>query len=112
MGVLIEEQETTINYARNYDWATVWTSDTTVMTKLDKLCEKSDSYVLVGTGKSILDGEVVSKTYKVKDKSLISFRVKKMERGSKQMTEEQRQAMAEHLARAREAKLKKEARSK
>lgn len=109
MGVLIEEQETTINYSRNESCATIWTSDTTMMTKLDKLCEKSDGYVLVDTGRSILDGEVVSKTYRVKDKSLISFRAKKMERGSKQMTEEQRQAMAEHLARAREAKAKKEA---
>ena len=80
-----------------------------LMNKLDKLCEKSDLYDLVDTGKSILDGEITSKTYRVKDKSLVSFRAKKMERGSRQMTDEQRQAMVEHLARAREARAKKEA---
>ena len=109
MGVLIEEQETVINFSRTDGYATVWTSDTTVMNKLDKLCERSDLYDLVDTGKSILDGEITSKTYRVKDKSLVSFRAKKMERGSRQMTDEQRQAMVEHLARAREAKAKKEA---
>lgn len=109
MGVLVEEQETVINFSRADDYATVWTSDTTVMTKLDNLCEKSDKYVLVDTGKSILDGEIISKTYRVKDKTLVSFRGKKMERGSKEMTDEQRRAMIEHLARAREAKAKKEA---
>ena len=87
----------------------MWTSDTTVMTKLDGLCKKSDEYILVETGRSKLGGEVISKTYKVKDKSLISFRAKKMEREAKPMTDEQRLAMIERLKKARLTKLEKDA---
>lgn len=112
MGVLIEEQETTINYARGDSYATIWTSDTTVMTKLDKLCEKSDSYTLIDTGVSILDGEIISKTYRVEDKTLVSFRAKRLERESKPMTEEQRQEMVDRLARARAARSNKMIHSK
>ena len=109
MRVANEEQETVINFPRREDYAIVWTSDTTVMTKLDGLCKKSDEYILVETGRSKLGGEVISKTYKVKDKSLISFRAKKMEREAKPMTVEQRLAMIERLKKARLTKLEKDA---
>lgn len=109
MRVANEEQETVINFPRREDYAIVWTSDTTVMTKLDGLCKKSDEYVLVETGRLKLGGEVISKTYKVKDKSLISFRAKKMERESRPMTDEQRLAMIERLEKARQAKAEKDA---
>ena len=107
MRVAHEEQETVINFPRREKFATVWTSDTTIMTKLDGLCKKSDEYVLVETGRSKLGGEVISKTYKVKDKSLISFRAKKMEREARTMTDEQRLAMIERLEKARQAKREK-----
>ena len=109
MRVAHEEQETVINFPRRENYAIVWTSDTTVMTKLDGLCEKSEQYVLVETGRSKLGGEVISKTYKVKDKSLISFRAKKMEREARPMTDEQRLAMIERLEKARQAKAEKDA---
>ena len=109
MRVAFEEQETVINFPRRENYAIVWTSDTTVMTKLDGLCKKSDEYVLVETGRSKLGGEVISKTYKVKDKSLISFRAKKMEREAKPMTDEQRLAMIERLKKAMLTKLEKDA---
>ena len=109
MRVSYEEQETVINFPRRENHAIVWTSDTTVMTKLDGLCKKSDEYVLVETGRSKLGGEVISKTYKVKDKSLISFRAKKMEREARTMTDEQRLAMIERLEKARQAKAGKDA---
>ena len=109
MRVAHEEQETVINFPRRENYAIVWTSDTTVMTKLDGLCEKSEQYVLVETGRSKLGGEVISKTYKVKDKTLISFRAKKMEREAKPMTDEQRLAMIERLEKARQAKAEKDA---
>ena len=109
MRVAFEEQETVINFPRRENYAIVWTSDTTVMTKLDGLCEKSEQYVLVETGRSKLGGEVISKTYKVKDKSLISFRAKKMEREARPMTDEQRLAMIERLEKARQAKAEKDA---
>ena len=108
MRVAHEEQETVINFPRREKFATVWTSDTTIMTKLDGLCEKSDQYTLVETGKSILGGEIISKTYRVEDKTLISFRAKKMEREAKPMTDEQRLAMIERLKKARLTKLEKD----
>jgi len=109
MRVAFEEQETVINFPRRENYAIVWTSDTTVMTKLDGLCEKSEQYVLVETGRSKLGGEIISKTYKVKNKSLISFRAKKMERESRTMTDEQRLAMIERLKKARATKAGKDA---
>ena len=64
---------------RDEDHATIYTSDTTYMTKLDKLCRTNpDMYSLItDTGRG--------KTYHVKDKTLISFRAKKRE-----LSEEQR----------------------
>lgn len=37
MSVMIEEQETCINFMRGDDRAMIYTSDTTTMTKLNKL---------------------------------------------------------------------------
>lgn len=108
-SVAYDEQETVINFSRRDNEATVWTSDTTVMTKLDGLCEKSEQYVLVETGRSKLGGEVISKTYNVKDKSLISFRAKKVERQARPMTDEQRQVMIDRLAKARQKRAEKNA---
>ena len=109
MRVANEEQETVISFPRREDCAMVWTSDTTVMTKLDGLCKKSDEYVLVETGRSKLGGEVISKTYKIKDKTLVSFRAKKIEREARAMTDEQKAAMIERLAKARQMKVEKDA---
>ena len=39
MSLLIKEQETHINFNRDNERATVYTSDTTMMTKLNKLVE-------------------------------------------------------------------------
>lgn len=43
MSLMIEEQETNINFSRNDERAIVYTSDTTVMTKLNKLVEAQDT---------------------------------------------------------------------
>lgn len=39
MGLTIEEQETHINFSRGDSRAEIYTSDTTMMTKLNKLVE-------------------------------------------------------------------------
>lgn len=39
MGLMIEEQETHINFSRGDERAKIYTSDTTTMTKLNKLVE-------------------------------------------------------------------------
>lgn len=91
MSVSLQEQETTINIFRDRQECNIWTSDITVMTKLDKLCEKSPEYYrLVEVGKC--DGDIVSKDYIVTDKCLISFRG-----GKVVLSEEQKQARAERM---------------
>ena len=43
MGLNISEQETSVSFTRDSDICTVYTSDSTVMTKLDKLAESNKS---------------------------------------------------------------------
>ena len=95
MGLPVDEQETTINYNRRDDVCEIYTSDSTVMTKLDKLVKNGD-YKLIDT--QYLDGTLVSKTYEC-NKKLISFRAKQ---GKREMTEEQKIATAERMKKARE----------
>lgn len=92
-SVSISEQEVSINFMRDEDFATIYTSDTTYMTKLDKLCKTSpDMYSLIAdTGRG--------KTYRVEDKTLISFRAKKRE-----ISEEQRIAAGERMRKYRSKK--------
>ena len=97
MCVPVNEQETVITFSRDSNEATIYTSDTTVMTKLDKLCSSSDEWKLVRIDKAKMSGNIVSKNYKVK-KSLVSFRTRKTKR---EMTDEQREAAAERLRKAR-----------
>lgn len=85
-SVSLSEQEVCINFMRDEDYATIYTSDTTYMTKLDKLCKANpDMYSLIAdTGRG--------KTYRVEDKTLISFRAKKRE-----MSDEQKIAAGERM---------------
>ena len=75
------EQECVINFMRGEDFATVSTSDSTMKTKLDKLCEESPEYY------SLIEENNYYKTYRIEDKTLVSFRKKK-----KEMSEEMRDA--------------------
>jgi len=79
-SVSVSEQEVCINFMRDEGFATIYTSDTTYMTKLNKLCKTSpDMYSLISdTGRG--------KTYRVEDKTLISFRAKKRELSNEQKT--------------------------
>ena len=95
--VPVFEQEVCINAMRDEKSATIYASDSTYITKLDKLCKESpDMYSLIeDTGRG--------KRYLLKDKALISFRSRKTTRI---MTEEQRKASAERLRAARNKKSK------
>lgn len=92
-SVSISEQEVSINFMRDEDFATIYTSDITYMTKLDKLCKTSpDMYSLIAdTGRG--------KTYRLEDKTLISFRAKKRE-----ISEEQKIAAGERMRQYHEGK--------
>ena len=65
MAVLLEEQETIVQFDRTSNLMTIWTSETTTMNRLDKI------YPSVKT--DVADGKVYAKTYQV-DKRLLSFR--------------------------------------
>lgn len=95
MSVSVEEQEICINAMRDEKFAAIYASDSTYITKLDRLCKESpDMYSLIeDTGRG--------KRYLLKDKTLISFRSKKTTRV---LTEEQRYESAERLRKARERK--------
>lgn len=95
------EQETTISFSRDGETADVWTSDTTMMTKLDRLCEKSPSnYKCTETSKT-LDGLLACKRYTIADKNLVSFRGGAVKR---EMSEEQKAKVAERLRQGRLSK--------
>lgn len=96
MSVSLNEQETVIQISREGKTATVWTSDRTMMTKLDHLVANSLMYTCEKVDKD-QSGEVVSKTYCIADKRLVSFRKNKVK-----MSEAKRHALVERLARQRE----------
>lgn len=100
MSVNINEQETTISFSRMDRSVFVWTSDTTVMTKLDRLCKESpENYQCVSVGTAKLKGDTVDKEYRIADKSLICFRPRKLKRA---LTEEQKEKLRAQLAAGRE----------
>lgn len=91
-SVPVYEQETHISYMRDEQFATVYTSDTTQMTKFDKRCKDfPDMWTCVSN-----DG--YSKSYICKDKSMISARGKK---STRKMTDEQREAARERMSELR-----------
>jgi sugar diacid utilization regulator len=93
LSIQIEEQELHINWMRDEDFAMIYTSDTTQMTRLDKLCENTPNlYELIeDTGRG--------KRYRCNDKTLISFRSKKRE-----LTEEQKIKAGERMRKYQESK--------
>ena len=101
MRVELCEQETVITIARDGRGARVWTSDTTMMTKLDKLCAASPENYHLDKNGTFEDGSIANKFYSIADKSLVSFRMAKAKR---ELTEEQRAAISERLKAGRESK--------
>lgn len=85
MSLSIEEQEIHINASRDEDFATAYCSDSTWITKMDKLVKRSPDLFKV-----IAENDV-SKTYQF-PKRLISIRST-----IKEMSEEQKQAAAERM---------------
>lgn len=82
----VSEQECVISFMRDEDFATVYTSDSTMITKLDKLCKNSPEYY------SLVEKNKYGNRYKIADKSLVSLRQKKRE-----MSEEMKNAASERF---------------
>ena len=86
------EQETIINYNNGDKLVSLYTADTVVMKKLDKLVEKyPDTYKMIKQ-------DSVSKTYEF-SKKLISFRPP----NTRVYTEEEKQILRDRLAAYRES---------
>lgn len=102
MGLAHEEQETIINFMRDDQYCTVYTTDTTIMTKLDRRVKNTKEWELIKT-EYLQDGTLVSKTYKA-PKRLISFRSSLT--GRRLMTDEEKRRAGERLLVARQNKRK------
>lgn len=88
MNISREEQETIINFSADDKTAQVYTCDPVYIRKMDKLCERCpESY-------KVIKQDEYSKTYSM-PKKLVSFRI------PRELTEEQRVAAAERLAKMR-----------
>lgn len=80
MSVPMSEQETVVQYDRNGETMTIYTSDSTQMTRLDKIYSRHKEHKQ--------GGEVVAVEYVV-DKKLLSYRSKRFKRV---LSDEQREA--------------------
>lgn len=94
MALSIEEQEFCINAMRDEEFATIYCSDRTWITKMDNLVEKSPNLF------EVIAETDYGKTYKF-PKRLISIRSSIVTR---EMTDEQKQLAADRLRNARELK--------
>lgn len=94
----VSEQETVIQFNREGKTCKVWTSDSTMITKLDKLCKTAPDYYKQIKDTKTRDGEPAGKFYEIADKKLVSLRSTKV---SRVLTEEQRKEMAERLRSAK-----------
>lgn len=88
MNIPRDEQETIISFTADDKIAQVYTCDAVYIRKLDRLCEKSPNQY------KVIQQDAYSKTYTM-PKKLVSFRI------PREMTEEQRAAAKERLAKAR-----------
>lgn len=105
-GIPVYDQETTISFTRDSDACLVYTSDSTVMTKLDKLAEsdKAPHWKLIGEQKLKGRNEIVSKTYET-HKRLISFRA---DISTRELNDEQIEARAQRMRQYHEQRRNKE----
>lgn len=94
MSLMIEEQETHVNFNRDDERATVYTSDTTMMTKLNKLIDlPGTEWKLEGESRLQKNDELIGRTYSC-PVGFISFRTKKIERT---YSENEKKRIAERL---------------
>ena len=111
MGVPISEQETVIRFGRDSDECEIYTSDSTMLTKLDKLAaeenEEAPLWKVKEEHRTKNGHELVGKTY-VTNKRLVSFRSRIVTR---ELTEEQKKELADRMRKAREGKKTEDAES-
>lgn len=89
MSIPIHEQETVIQISRDSDKMRIWTSDSTMMTRLDKLVSSSSEWSCTGENK--IDGDICDKEYTA-DKGLLTFRSSR-----RKLTDEQKAEFAKRF---------------
>ena len=92
MGYISEEQEININKERLNDYFTVYTNDSTFLTKLLKFAEPIDP--------EYENGRIISAKFELASNQITLRKSSK----KREMSEEQKIAAAERLRKAREAK--------
>ena len=98
MGLPVEEQETVINFSRDNDTATIYTSDSTMITKLNKLTRTAGTEWKLDEIIKDKHGVEVARNYSC-PKKLISYRSKTVKR---EMTEEEKQEISERMKTTRD----------
>lgn len=93
MSIPTNEQETVVQYDRNGETMTIYTSDSTQMTRLDKIYQRHKEHRQAG--------EVVAVEYVV-SKKLLTYRAR---RGKCILTDEQKDAARARLNAMREKRL-------
>ena len=97
----ISEQETTIQYSRDSKELHLYTSDNTVVTKMNRLLNTpGTNWRLEKT--TYLDGEPTGYFFVCEDKGLITLRAKRQE--TKKLTEEEIKDRTNRLLKARSKK--------
>ena len=100
-SVMLDEQETVVQFGRTDEYMTIYTTDSTMITKLDK-CVESGNYEVIEEHRLQDSKKVIGKTYKAK-KKFLSFRT--ANRVNKRvMTDEEKRAFVERTQNARKKK--------
>lgn len=100
-GIPMDERETVIQFGRLDEDMTIYTTDETMMTKLNK-CVEAGNYEVVEVHK-LQNGRVIGKTYKA-NKKFLSLRSKDRIGQSRNMTDEEKRAFVERTQNARKNK--------
>ena len=93
LSVPVSEQETHILIMRDEPFARIYSSDTRMLNKLQKLCKNSPDMW------QMEKEDEISGSFICKDKKLVSLRSHKIKRN---LTDEQRQELAERLKKVRD----------
>ena len=92
-SISLIDQETVIEFSRTEESMTVYTTDSTIMARLDRCCKEApDNYELINVG--MINGRVVDKAYQIRDKGLLTFRLHRVKRD---YSEEEKQKFIERM---------------
>ena len=105
LPVPLDEQETVIQISRNGNTADIWTSDSTMIHKLEKYMSLSESPYKVKDEYKLEDGRRIILEVEC-PKKLVSLRSKLQ--AKREYTEEELKSLRERFAKVREAKKKEE----